>query len=128
MTTALPTKAVTKDTLLSEVTALKAQGHRFVTITCLEQDEKSLEFIYHFDKDLELTHLSICSSKDDAMASISPIFFAAFLVENEIMDLFGTTFDNLVLDFGGTLYLDKDDEIKATPFCKYSIKQADSKP
>jgi ech hydrogenase subunit D len=58
------------------------------------------------------------------MPSISPAFFAAFLVENEILDQFGTIFEDLVLDFGGTLYLDEDDDITATPFCKYGVKKA----
>ncbi len=121
---ALNTIEVTQDILVKEINNLKAQGQRFVTITCLELDEQTLEFIYHFDKDLVLTHLKLCASKNSPIPSISSIFFAAFLVENEIMDLFGVTFEDLVLDFGGTLYLDEDDDIKATPFCKYAIKQA----
>jgi len=120
----LKTMEVTKQTLVTEVDTLKAQGYRFVTITCLELDKETLEFLYHFDKELDLKHLRLQSLKNASMPSISPSFFAAFLVENEIMDLFGTTFDNLVLDFGGSLYLDEDDDIKATPFCKYGINQA----
>jgi hypothetical protein len=27
----------------------------------------------------------------------------------------------LVLDFGGTLYLDDDEEVIRTPFCKYGV-------
>lgn len=123
----LNTEAITKETLVSRVNDLKSQGWRFVTITCLELDETTLEFIYHFDKDLRLTHLRMQSPKKDPVPSISASFFAAFLVENEIIDQFGTTFENLVLDFGGTLYLDEDDDIHATPFCKYGIKQAQPK-
>jgi ABC-type glycerol-3-phosphate transport system substrate-binding protein len=44
-------------------------------------------------------------------------------VENEIIDQFGVTFENLVLDFGGSLYLDDNDDITATPFCKYGVKR-----
>lgn len=123
----LDTIAVTKTTLQDEVVKVKADGYRFVTMTCLEIDEETLEFIYHFDKDLELKHFRLQSKKTDPMPSISPQFFAAFLVENEIIDQFGTTFEGLVLDFGGTLYLDEDDDITATPFCKYGVKQAPSK-
>lgn len=121
----LSTQRVTKATLVQKVEALKARGWRFVTITCLELDETGLEFIYHFDRELEMTHLRMAASKTEVMPSISACFFAAFLVENEIIDQFGTTFENLVLDFGGTLYLDDDDEIQATPFCKYGIKKAE---
>ncbi len=119
----LNTIDVTKSTICDEVERMKSEGYRFVTITCLELDEDTLEFIYHFDLDFELVHFRLQSPKAESMPSVSPTFFAAFLVENEILDQFGTKFDNLVLDFGGTLYLDEDDDITATPFCKYGVKK-----
>ncbi len=57
------------------------------------------------------------------MPSISPVYFAAFLIENEIEDQFGIKFDGLVLDFGGTLYLEE--EVMRTPFCKYGRDRKD---
>ncbi len=114
---------ITKDKLLEKSEVLKASGYRFVTITCLEIDEDSLEMIYHFDKDLEIVHHRMHVQKNETVPSLSPLFFAAFLVENEIIDQFGVTYENLVLDFGGTLYLDDNDDITATPFCKYSVKR-----
>ncbi len=116
---------ITKDTLRGEIEKIKSDGYRFVTITCLEIDETTLEFIYTFDRDLGLIHFRMQAPKNESMPSMSPIFFAAFLVENEIYDQFGIKFDDLVLDFGGTLYLDEDDDITATPFCKYGVKRAD---
>jgi len=105
-----------------EIDNMKSNGWRFVTITCVEIDENSVELLYHFDKDLELYHFRVSALKKDPVPSISPIFFAAFLVENEIIDLFGLSFTDLVLDFGGTLYLD-DSEVASTPLCKYGIKR-----
>ncbi len=122
----METLDITKDTLRGETEKIKADGYRFVTITCLELDETTLELIYSFDKDLELIHYRMQVAKVESMPSLSPIFFAAFLVENEIYDQFGMKFDDLVLDFGGTLYLDEDDDITATPFCKFGVKQAKS--
>jgi ech hydrogenase subunit D len=51
------------------------------------------------------------------------VYFAAFLVENEIQDLFGIHFKGLVLDYERTLYLDQEE--KVTPFCKYSVERSD---
>lgn len=93
-----------------------------MTITCVEIDENSVELLYHFDKDLELVHYRLSALKQASVQSISPIFFAAFLVENEIIDQFGLEFKDLALDFGGTLYLD-DDEVSSTPLCKYGVKR-----
>ncbi|MCG8616867.1 MAG: NADH-quinone oxidoreductase subunit C [Desulfobacterales bacterium] len=117
---------ITKETLRQEGERLKAEGWRFVTITCLELDETTLEMIYHFDKDLEIIHYRMQIPKAEPTPSLSPVFFAAFLVENEIYDQFGIKFDELVLDFGGTLYLDDNDDITATPFCKFGVKKADT--
>ena len=117
---------ISKETLRQEGERLKADGWRFVTVTCLELDDTSLELIYHFDKDLEIIHYRMQIPKDQPMPSLSPVFFAAFLVENEIYDQFGIKFNDLVLDFGGTLYLDDDDDITATPFCKFGVKKADT--
>ncbi len=119
----METIEITKDTLGREINRIKAGGYRFVTITCLEIDEDFLDLIYHFDKDLDLIHFRMQVPKNEPIPSISPIFFAAFLVENEIYDQFGVKFDGLVLDFGGTLYLDDDDDITATPFCKFGVKK-----
>lgn len=120
----METRVITKQDLIRKSRALKENGHRFVTITCLEIDEDRLELFYHFDKDLVINHYRMQVSKTETVPSLSPVFFAAFLVENEIIDQFGVTFENLVLDFGGTLYLDDNDDITATPFCKYGVKHA----
>ncbi|MCP3943883.1 MAG: NADH-quinone oxidoreductase subunit C [Desulfobacteraceae bacterium] len=120
----LDTLHLTKETLREEVEKMKSKGYRFVTITCLEIDEDFVELLYHFDKDLELIHYRMQVAKGTTMPSVSTIFFAAFLVENEIYDQFGIKFDDLVLDFGGTLYLDEDEEeVTSTPFCRYSVKR-----
>lgn len=119
----MKTHEITKDKLIEKCEVLKVSGYRFVTMTCLEKDEENLELIYHFDKDLKIVHYRMQVPKTETIPSLSPVYFAAFLVENEIIDQFGMKFENLVLDFGGTLYLDDDDDITATPFCKYGVKK-----
>jgi ech hydrogenase subunit D len=98
-----------------------AKGHRLVTITCTALDEDSFDLLYSFDKDFELSHLRLKVIKNALLPSITGIYFAAFLVENEIQDLFGLRFSGLALDYKGTLYLDE--EITNAPFCKYALKE-----
>jgi ech hydrogenase subunit D len=115
---------ISPDALVAQVEKMKADGYRFLTMTCTEIDAEKLELLYHFDKDLAMKHLRMDAPKGVNAPSISPVFFAAFLVENEIQDHFGLHFDELALDFGGTLLLD-DDAIR-TPFCKYTVTQAEA--
>ena len=120
---AYETITVTPETVVGEVTKIKEEGYRFVTMTAVDIDDDNAELMYHFDKDLELRHLRMSVAKKAPAPSVSGVYFAAFLIENEIEDQFGITFDGLVLDFGGTLYLEE--EVKRTPFCKYGVVRAD---
>ena len=115
---------VTPDAIVAEVTKTKEDGYRLVTMTAVDLDEESLDLLYHFDKDLEERHLRMTVSKKDSVPSISGVYFAAFLLENETQDHFGTQFDGLALDFGGTLYLEE--EVMRTPFCKYGVVRKDA--
>jgi len=99
---------VAKDTVANEVLKLKNDGYRFVTMSCTELDEDSVDILYHFDKDLELVHLRMTQKKSEKVPSISGILFGAFLVENEMRDQFALEFDGLVLDFNRTLFLDEE--------------------
>ena len=102
--------------IFGESARLKSLGFRLVTLTCLENNENGFDIIYHFDRDLTLRNLRITLAKGRNPTSISPFFFAAFLVENEIQDHFGLKFDGLVLDYDRTLFLDP--EAGPAPLCK----------
>ena len=108
--------------LVGEVAKLKVQGYRLVTLSCTELDETTLDILYHFDKDLGLKHLRLTAAKSSPVPSISPVYFAALLVENEIQDFFGLKFQGLVVDYQGMLYLEE--EALKTPFCKFSLRTA----
>jgi ech hydrogenase subunit D len=110
------------DTLVGEVAKLKVQGWRLVTLSCTEIDATSLDILYHFDKGLELRHLRLAAAKASRVPSISPVYFAALLVENEIQDHFGLAFDGLVVDYQGTLYMEE--EALKTPYCRFSLRTA----
>ena len=60
---------------------------------------------YSVDRDLVFQTLRVQIPETAARRpSISGVYWCAFLYENEIHDLYGITFDGLVLDFKGTLY------------------------
>jgi ech hydrogenase subunit D len=114
---------ITRENLVGEVAKLKVDGYRLVTLSCTEIDAGTLDILYHFDKDLALTHLRLAVAKSESVPSISPVYFAALLIENEIQDFFGLTFKGLVVDYQGTLYLEE--EALKTPFCRLSVRQGD---
>ncbi|MFH0998886.1 MAG: NADH-quinone oxidoreductase subunit C [Pseudomonadota bacterium] len=111
--------AVSPENVVGETAKMKVEGYRFVTLSCVEIDETTVDILYHFDRAFQLKHLRLTVPKEAPVPSISPVYFAAFLVENEIQDLFGIRFQGLVIDYDRTLYLDED--VKQTPFCKYVV-------
>jgi ech hydrogenase subunit D len=110
---------VCPENIVGETAKIKVEGYRFVTLTCVELDETRVDVLYHFDRDYQMKHLRMTVLKDTPIPSISPVYFAAFLVENEIQDLFGIRFQGLAIDYDRTLYLAED--VKAAPFCKYVV-------
>ncbi len=115
---------ITADALIGKVEALKKDGYRFVTMTATDMDEENIDILYHFDKDLNLINLRLTAKKAENLPSLSGVYLATFLVENEIRDQFGLVFDGLAVDFGGTLYME--DSVRPNPLCRYTVVQ--SKP
>jgi ech hydrogenase subunit D len=111
--------AISPENVVGETAKMKVEGYRFVTLSCVELDETTVDILYHFDREFQLKHLRLTVPKDCPVPSISPVYFAAFLVENEIQDLFGIRFQGLAIDYDRTLYLEA--EVKKTPFCKYVV-------
>jgi NADH:ubiquinone oxidoreductase subunit C len=107
---------VQSDTLAGAVAKMKADGHRLVCVTCSEAGECQHELLYHFDKAFVLTELRLTVNPDAPVPSISTIYWAAFLVENEIQDLFGIRFHGLIFDYQQSFYLDP--EAGSAPFCR----------
>ncbi len=120
----LETIAVTNDTLRAEAQKLFDGGWRLVTYTAtkcppsVEGGDSYIDLLFHFDKDLELRHLRMSVPEKGTVTSLSPIYLAAVLIENELRDLFGLTFEGLVLDYSGTLYLEGD--VNRAPFCSFT--------
>ncbi len=116
---------VTLNTVIGECAKTKAEGYRLVTLSCTALPDGNYDILYHFDKDLKLKHLRLTVAGNAVVPSISSVYFSAFLVENEIQDLFGLRFSGLAIDYKRTLYLEK--EVKTTPFCRYVVGKGDRK-
>jgi len=95
---------ITADQIRKEVWALKRDGYRFVTMTCTDEGEAH-DVLYHFDKSYELKHLRLKLPRGTALHSISDVFFAAVLVENEMKDLFGVQVEGMAVDYQGRFLL-----------------------
>lgn len=111
---------IEKSALLKEVQTLKNKGYRLVTMSSVNFEE-SIDLLYHFDKELQMKNLRISLPKGESIPSISGIYLAGFLIENEIKDGFGVDFTDLAIDFGGNLVLD--DEVQKYPFCSVGVKK-----
>lgn len=90
--------------LLHQVDQLKKDGFRLSQICCTRATE-GFELSYSFDKELRYTVLRIVMPNNEIpVPSISQIYVAAFLYENEIHDLFGVSIANIVVDYKGNFY------------------------
>jgi len=83
------------------------QGWRYINITGIDWEER-MELIYHFNLENTLKHLRVSYPRGEVIPSISPVFQPAFLAENEIKEMFGAAFSDLVLDFENTMLLAED--------------------
>jgi len=106
---------VKKEYILAEVQKLKDNGYRFITSSCIDMGSEFMIY-YHFDKNTEMKHLKIISSKEQEIVSISGIYLAGALAENEMKDLFGIKIKGLVLDYGGKFMITSD--VGPAPFAK----------
>lgn len=106
-------KQITPDSLIAEVQKLMDNGYRFVIADVFEAGD-NFELIYEFGKDFDITTLRMTVAKGTEIPSISSIYFNALLIENENQDLFGLKYKNLVVDFGGRLYVALDN-VEAAP-------------
>ena len=90
--------------LLDRVRSLRGQGYRIVQINATTL-ERTFELTYTFDLDNCLVNLRLQVPRETPrVPSISPIYWAAFLYENEMHDLFGLEVDGMAVDFGGKFY------------------------
>jgi ech hydrogenase subunit D len=116
-----PILSVQPNQVVGESARIKAEGYRFVTLSYVERGADQVEILYHFDRDFQMTHLRLTIDRKTLIPSITPVFLAAFLVENEIQDLYGLRVQGLPIDYHRTFYLDA--EVREAPLCTYTVAQ-----
>jgi ech hydrogenase subunit D len=90
--------------LLAAAADAKSDGYRLGQ-ACATKTEGGVEILYTFEKDETLKNLKVgLDEKAPEIQSISGIYWPAFIYENEMHDLFGVTFRNLALDYGGHFF------------------------
>ena len=90
--------------LVNTARSLKAEGYRMVQI-CANKIPEAFELTYSFDKDHELYNYRVIVPEDMEIESITDSYFAAFVYENEMKDLFGIKINHIALDFQGNFFI-----------------------
>lgn len=117
--------AIELSKLLSEVDQLRSANWRLVQILCIGE-AGGAELTYSFGTDgergLEMRSLRFTARTGTSVPSITALYPAAFLYENEIRDLFGVQIERIVGDWLGKVY----DVAKDTPFKKVTVSPMSS--
>jgi len=96
-------KSIQKSELLEQTKKLCDDGYRLVQICCTKLDHLQLD--YTFDKEYQFYGLRLkLGFEKPELPSISGVYLAACLYENELHDLFGIKVDGMAIDFGGKFY------------------------
>ena len=78
-------------------------GYRMVQI-CGITKEGATEVLYSYDKDHFLKNFKVTVPFGTPVKSITPIYWAAFVYENEVHDLFDVEFTDSKLDYKGNFF------------------------
>jgi len=97
------TTVIEKSDLMNQVRQLQEQGYRLVQISCTILNYFQVD--YTFDKDYKFKNLRVELPKDAReLPSMSKIYLASALYENELHDLFDIKVDGMLIDFHGKFY------------------------
>lgn len=104
---ALTVEAIGIADLLARAGERKQAGDRLVAISAAAV-EGIHEITYSFEaRDHALSHLRITVEPDTIIPSITPVYWGAFVYENEIHDLYGHEVTGMNVDYGGHFYATK---------------------
>lgn len=110
--------------LLPKVIEKKSAGWRLIQICSVWlKDSETYELSYSFAYEYEMVNFRLVIRKDDEIPSITQIYRAAFLYENEMSELFGVKIKMIAQDYQGKLY--RINEV--TPFKTESNKPKEEK-
>ena len=97
-------ESLSLDSLHNFALSRKEDGWRYVQTLAVNKDD-GVDLVYSFMKDGNLVNSVISDVPRDAeVPSITDVYLAAFVFENEIHDLFGTNITNIAIDFKGNFY------------------------
>ena len=82
---------------------MHSEGYRMVQI-CGVTKKGETEMVYSFDRDHEMVCYKVHVPFGTSVGSITPEYWAAFVYENEIHDLFGVEFTDSRLDYKGNFF------------------------
>lgn len=109
--------------LIPEVQKLQAGNWRFIAITAVNCRD-GLELLYHFNLHNEVKHLQVGPGLEtEVMPSISAIYKAAYLSENEIQGFFALRFSDLKPDYGTTMLMPADPAPTKVSVCNAPLKE-----
>ena len=96
--------------LRREVAMMKADGWRFIQTHAVNTDN-GVDLYYSFMKNGKIMSFRIAGvTKDQPVPSITDLFLAAFVFENEARELFGVDMRDIALDFQGAMYAPAEQE------------------
>ena len=114
------------DRLRDTAHRMKDEGWRFIQTHAVYNDP-NVDLYYSFMKDGRIANYRIEGvTKEDPVPSITDIFLAAFVFENEARELFGVDMRDIAIDFQGALYAPAESEPMRviTPEQKAAIDKA----
>jgi ech hydrogenase subunit D len=111
--------------LLTEVDSLRSAAWRIIQVLCISSAEGN-ELSYSFGSGLEMRSLRIRVPAQAPVPSITALYPAAFLYENEIRDLFGVRIERIAGDWQGRVYDVADGDAGRPPFSKVTVQAISS--
>ncbi len=95
--------ALDRGDILANAERMHSEGYRLVQICGITKDDHT-ELLYSFDLDHELENFKVDVPFGEPVSSITPEYWAAFVYENEIHDLFDVEFTDSKLDYKGNFF------------------------
>ena len=99
-------RPLTLDKLVETSREYKENGYRLVQLCPKLERDDSITLIYSFGKGADLVNFEIKGIQKNVteVPSVTELFIAAFVFENEAHDLFGVNIVGNLIDFQGTFY------------------------
>jgi ech hydrogenase subunit D len=113
-------ESIAIERFLREVDILRISGWRLIQILGVSYPG-SCELNYSFGLELAMRTLRFSVAEGDEVPSITALYPAAFLYENEIRDLFGVRIERIGADWEGKVFDVEGGDYGARPFSKVTI-------